>query len=134
MPELPSDKIVSPGRTITEADVVAFAALTWDHHPHHVDAKWAAGSRYQQRVAHGMLILAYAVGLLPIQGDIIALRRIKSFVFKRPVFLGETIHAEGEVVDEAPFGNDIRIVTMKLQVLSEERLCAAGNLDLLMTQ
>ena len=46
---------VSRGRTITEADVVQFAALTGDLHPQHTDAAWAAESRFGERVAHGML-------------------------------------------------------------------------------
>ncbi len=44
---------VSRGRTITEADVVQFAALTGDLHPQHTDAAWAASSRFGERVAHG---------------------------------------------------------------------------------
>jgi 3-hydroxybutyryl-CoA dehydratase len=83
------------GRTITESDVVAFAALTGDHHPQHTDAQWAAEGPFGERVAHGMLVLAYAVGLVPFDPErIVALRRIEDAVFKRPVRIDDTIRVE----------------------------------------
>src|SRR5260221_10838742 len=53
----------SRGRTITEADIVAWCALTGDHHLLHTDAHYAAQSRFGQRIAPGLLVLAYAAGL-----------------------------------------------------------------------
>ena len=50
------------GRTITEGDLTSFSALTGDWHPQHCDAEWASRSRFSGRVAHGMLVLSYAVG------------------------------------------------------------------------
>lgn len=86
------------GRTITEADVVAFAALTGDRHPQHTDAPWAAQSQFGQRVAHGMLVLSYAVGLVPLDPErIVALRRIEQAVFKRPVRIGDTIRVDARL-------------------------------------
>ena len=55
--------ITSPGRTITEADVVAFAALTGDWTRIHTDAVYAASHPLGQRVAHGMLGISVAVAL-----------------------------------------------------------------------
>lgn len=87
------------GRTITEADVVAFASLTGDHHPQHTDASWAADGPFGERIAHGMLVLAYAVGLVDFDpGRIVALRRIEDVVFKRPVRIGDTIHVDVALV------------------------------------
>jgi 3-hydroxybutyryl-CoA dehydratase len=86
------------GRTVTETDVVSFAALTGDLHPQHVDAAWAAESPFGRRIAHGMLVLSYAVGMVPLDPErVIALRRVRDVVFKRPVALGDTIHVEGEI-------------------------------------
>lgn len=83
------------GRTITEADVAAFAALTGDRHPQHTDAEWAARGPFGGRVAHGMLVLSYAIGLVPFDPErIVALRRIEDVVFKRPVRIGDTIRVE----------------------------------------
>ena len=53
----------SRGRTITETDVVNFAALTGDFEPLHVDAEYAATAPYGQRIAHGLLGLSYLAGL-----------------------------------------------------------------------
>lgn len=83
------------GRTITEADVVAFANLTGDQHPQHTDAQWAERGPFGGRIAHGMLVLSYAVGLVDIDPDhIAALRRVREVVFKRPVAIGDTISVE----------------------------------------
>ena len=57
--------VTTRGRTITESDLVSFSALTGDWHPQHADASWAAESPFGERIAHGMLVLSYAVGLLP---------------------------------------------------------------------
>lgn len=90
--------MTSRGRTITEADVVAFSALTGDHHPAHTDAEWAAQGQFGERVAHGMLVLSYAVGLMPLDPErVVALRRIEDAVFKRPVAIGDTIRVEAKL-------------------------------------
>ena len=54
------------GRTVTESDLVSFSALTGDWHPQHADADWAAAGPFGERVAHGMLVLSYSLGLAPI--------------------------------------------------------------------
>lgn len=86
------------GRTITESDLVGFAALTGDHHPLHTDAEWAAESEFNGRIAHGMLLLSYSVGLVPLDPEhVLALRGFERVAFKRPVRIGDTIHVEGEL-------------------------------------
>lgn len=92
------DVTVTNGRTITETDVVSFSALTGDHHPQHSDAEWAAETPFGERVAHGMLVLSYAVGLVPLDPErVLALRRIEDAVFKRPVRIGDTIRVEAKL-------------------------------------
>jgi MaoC like domain len=61
----PAAEFTTRGRTITEADLTSFSALTGDWHPQHSDAEWASQSRFGSRVAHGMLVLSYALGLVP---------------------------------------------------------------------
>ncbi|MGC1165521.1 MAG: MaoC/PaaZ C-terminal domain-containing protein [Solirubrobacterales bacterium] len=86
----------SRGRTVTEADVVSFAALSGDRHPVHTDAEWAAASEFGERIAHGTLILAYGVGLVPFDPKwVLALRGFEQVVFKRPLKIGDTIRVEG---------------------------------------
>jgi acyl dehydratase len=89
-------RFVSPGRTITETDLVSFASLTGDFHPLHTDAEWAAASEFNGRIAHGMLLLSYCVGLVPLDpAHVLALRGFERVAFKRPVRIGDTIHVEG---------------------------------------
>jgi 3-hydroxybutyryl-CoA dehydratase len=106
------------GRTVTEADVVGFAQLTGDWHPQHADAQWAESSPFGERIAHGMLVLSYAVGLMPFEPDrVVALRRVADTAFKRPVRIGDTIHVEGEVVDKTELDPGHGLVTCRWRIL-----------------
>lgn len=112
---------VSRGRTVTEADVVGFAALTGDWHPQHADAVWAANSLFGERIAHGMLVLSYAVGLVPLDPDrVVALRRVADAVFKRPVTLGETIRVEGRIDELTPVSDDAGLVAFRWSVVDAD--------------
>jgi 3-hydroxybutyryl-CoA dehydratase len=88
----------SQGRTITETDLVSFAALTGDRHPLHTDAEWAAASEFGSRIAHGSMVLSYCVGMVPFDPRwVLALRGFERVAFKRPVRIGDTVQVEGEV-------------------------------------
>jgi 3-hydroxybutyryl-CoA dehydratase len=92
------ERFVSRGRTITEADLVGFSTLTGDFHPLHTDAEWAQASEFGGRIAHGMLLLSYCVGLVPLDPDhVLALRGFENVAFKRPVRIGDTVHVEGKL-------------------------------------
>jgi 3-hydroxybutyryl-CoA dehydratase len=107
----------SRGRTITESDVVQFAALTGDYHPRHTDAHFASTGPFGERVAHGMLTISYAVGLVPLDpARVLALRRIADVVFKRPVKLGQTIHVEGSLTDLKAISDEAGIVTFSWRI------------------
>lgn len=91
----------SAGRTITEADLVSFAGLSGDRHPLHTDAEWAAASEFNGRIAHGSMLLAYCVGLVPFDPErVVALRGFERVVFKRPVRIGDTIRVDGELTEK----------------------------------
>lgn len=124
-------KFTSRARTVTEADVVAFAGLTGDFHPQHVDAEWAAESVFGERIAHGLLVLGLAAGLAPLDPErVVALRRVRDVVFKRPVRLGDTIHVEGELGEPGAGG----IASVTLRVLSADRLAARIVLDVILAE
>jgi 3-hydroxybutyryl-CoA dehydratase len=92
------ERFTTRGRTVTETDIVSFATLTGDFHPQHSDAAWAEQSPFGERIAHGMLVLSYAIGLVPLDPErVMALRRVGDAVFKRPVRIGDTIHVEGRL-------------------------------------
>ena len=126
-------KVSTRGRTITETDLVSFSALTGDWHPQHADADWAATSSFGERIAHGMLILSYAVGLLPIDPDrVAALRGLRSVVFKRPAPIGTTIYVEAEVAKLRPLDSAHGLVELALRVRDgEDRLLVKGSIDAL---
>lgn len=92
----PGQEVQTVGRTITEADLVTFAGLSGDHNPLHTDAVYAEKGPYGQRIAHGLLGLAVASGLVARLGlferSIIAFREL-TFKFRKPVFVGDTIRA-----------------------------------------
>lgn len=111
----------SQGRTITESDVVSFAALTGDWHPQHADADWARGSRFGERVAHGMMVLAYAVGLVGFDPDrVVALRGLDGVVFKRPVRIGDTIHVEGRVDGMRPLDDETALLDIGWRITNQD--------------
>ena len=96
-------KMISPGRTITESDVVGFAGLSGDYNLIHTDAEYSKNSPFGARVAHGLLGLSIASGLAlrtgVLEGTVIAFREIVSWKFVKPVFIGDTIHVEMEIVE-----------------------------------
>jgi len=113
------DWFKTAGRTVTEADVVGFAALTWDRNPAHTDAVHAANSIFGERVAQGMLGLSYALGLVP-SSTILALRRLKHVVFKAPILFGDTIHVEGYVTGLQPYSDEVGLLTGRWKVLKDD--------------
>ncbi|HYW54147.1 MAG TPA: MaoC/PaaZ C-terminal domain-containing protein [Dongiaceae bacterium] len=91
------DAIETPARTITEADVVQFAQLTGDWNPIHTDVEFAKSTPYGQRLAHGLLGLSFAIGLLDrtgaFSGSVIANLGLEEWKYPKPLFIGDTIHA-----------------------------------------
>ncbi|MGM9923853.1 MAG: MaoC family dehydratase [Bacillus sp. (in: firmicutes)] len=88
----------SCSKTITEADVVLFAGLSGDFNPVHMDSEYAKSTRFNQRIAHGLLtstLLSQLLGMyLPGKGSIYMEQSIH---FKAPVFIGDTITATATV-------------------------------------
>ena len=128
-----SERVRSRGRTVTESDVHAFAALTGDLHPQHCDAAWAAQSAFGERIAHGMLVLSFAVGLTAFDPErVLALRRVGDAVFKRPVRLGDTIHVEAGVEGLSEVSDEAGLVTLVLRILNQdERLVCRARVEVL---
>jgi 3-hydroxybutyryl-CoA dehydratase len=114
------DSMESSGRTVTEYDVVSFAALTGDWHPQHADAAWAEQSAFGRRIAHGMLVLSYALGLLPIDPRVVlALRSIDGAVLKRPVGLGDTIRVRARLAEKRELGAETGLVTLVVRIVNQ---------------
>ena len=116
------------GRTVTEADVTSFAALTGDWHPLHTDAVWAQNGPFGQRVAHGLLVVSIAAGMVRFDPErVIALRSVREAKFKRPVKLGDTIHVEGRIAELREVSSDAGLVGFAWAVQDQrsQRVCQA---------
>ncbi len=88
------DSVESVGRTITEADIVNFAALSGDWNLIHSDAEYSKAQMFGQRVAHGLLVLSIASGLAVRLGfmeeTVMAFRGLE-WRFTKPIFIGDTV-------------------------------------------
>lgn len=97
------EMVLTRGRTVDMGDLTAFAGLTGDHYPLHVDEEYAKGTRFGTRIAHGPLIFAFAVGLVGMSGfygnAIVALVEVKSLRALKPVVPGDTVNVVAEVTE-----------------------------------
>ena len=121
----PGQKIVSAGRTVSESDIISFAGLSGDFNQIHVDAEFSKTSLAGRRVAHGILGLSIASGLLVQTGlmdqTVIFFREITEWKFLKPIFIGDTIHVEAEVMETKEMRRlNAGMVTIELSVLNQE--------------
>jgi 3-hydroxybutyryl-CoA dehydratase len=121
------ERFTSGERTVRDTDVIVFSALTGDWHPQHCDPEWAAASPFGERIAHGMLVLSLAVGLVPLDPNrVLALRRVSDVVFKRPVRLEDTISVSGEITalqpldGSSPEGDTSGLVEFAWQIRNQD--------------
>ncbi|MBL8161625.1 MAG: MaoC family dehydratase N-terminal domain-containing protein [Anaerolineae bacterium] len=129
--------LVTRGRTVTEADIVQFAALTGDYNPMHTDAEYMKSHPMKQRVAHGMLTLSYSIGQLYQLGfmerTVLAFRGLE-MKFSLPVVIGDTIHARLTVKEKKEMKRlGGGIVTAELKIVNQDgKTVQSGTLELLM--
>jgi acyl dehydratase len=94
----------TPGRTVTETDLVTFSMLSGDWNPIHSDAEFARGTFYGQRVVHGLFGLSMLTGLMDRAGwfseSALALLDIERWEFRGPIFVGDTLRARLEIVSK----------------------------------
>lgn len=100
------DRMVTQGRTITEADVTNFAGVSGDFNHLHTDGARMADSSFGERIAHGMLVLSAATGLIwQTRSDleresVVAFYGMDELRFTAPTFIGETIRVEREILEK----------------------------------
>jgi 3-hydroxybutyryl-CoA dehydratase len=126
------ERFTTPSRTVQEGDILQFADLTGDAHPQHVDPEWAAGSRFGEQIAHGLLVLSFAVGLLPLDpARVVALRRVGDAVFKQPVKIGDTLHVEGEITRTQELDPEHGLVESRIRIMNQHgRLAVRAGVEL----
>lgn len=121
------DSMTTAARTITETDVVAFAALSGDWTSIHTDAEFAKTTMFGERVAHGLLGLSIATGLAVrsgfIEGTALAFREL-AWKFSNPIKIGDTIHVRATVTETKAFPRlgggsvtfDVEVVNQRGQI------------------
>ena len=96
------DRFKSPSRTLTDAHFMFFAGMTGDNHPIHYDVEYARKTAFGGRLAHGLLLASLtAIGassLGPLLEDSIVAFVEQTTRFRAPVFVGDTIYPEHEVI------------------------------------
>lgn len=131
-------KVVSPGRTITESDIVWFAGLSGDYTQIHTDSQFAQNTPFGRRVAHGLLVMSIASGLAArtgvLEGTVLLFREITNWKFVKPVFIGDTVHVEMEVVEMKEMrriGGGAVVIELRI-VNQEGEVVMKGNWNVLM--
>ena len=114
----------SPARTVTEADIVAFAGVSGDYNPLHINEEYCKQTPFGTRIAHGPLVYAIAAGLLfqlhLYDDTLIAFLGFDSLKFTRPVKPGDTIHARIKVLEKRETSNPERgVMKRQLQVVNQ---------------
>jgi len=126
-------EIISPGRTVTEADIVNFAGLSGDFNILHTDAEATKITPYGQRIAHGLLGLSIASGLGARcpgaeQHQIVAFLGM-TWDFRNPVLIGDTIYLQQTVAAKRTTSKPgLGIVTFDAKVINHRNeICQEGQ-------
>ena len=132
----------SPGRTITDADLVAFAGLTGNYSELHTSDVYAKNSQFGRRVAHGMLGLAYAHGLMwartgELRETAVAFLGIAEWRFVGPIFVGDTIFVDYRIAElrDSQSKPTQAIATFDVEVVNQDgRIVQRGRKALLVSK
>ena len=111
-------------KTITETDIVLFAGISGDFNPLHVNDEYAKTTQFGKRVAHGGLAFSMISGLLgmklPGPGTMHVSQKLD---FKKPVFVGDTLTAEAEVIEKfTKKDGKLKFLRIKTNVLNQENV------------
>ncbi len=118
------EEIISGARTVTEADVVNFACLSGDFHPEHMNEEYARKGPLGKRIAHGLLIMSMATGLLnqtgAFEGTSIAILEV-TVRFIKAVKFGDTIRAIQKIAGKKETSKPDRgVLTSRITVLNQD--------------
>lgn len=132
------EEFLSPGRTVTETDIVIFAGLSGDYNVLHTDAEFMKSSIFGERIAHGLLGLSISSGLLsramrPLA--IIAFLELR-WKFKAPIKIGDTIKVRAKVIQKKETSKPDRgIVTVQRQIVNQRgEVVQEGETELMVTR
>ena len=129
--------VKTAGRTIGEDAIFSFAGLSGDYNQIHTDAVFASKTQFGQRVAHGLLGMSIAVGLIMqtglLEGTVLAFREINEWKFVKPFFIGDTIHAVLSISEKKGLPRiGAGALIASVEVLNQkDEVCQRGKLNLL---
>lgn len=130
-------KVATVGRTLSESDIFTFAGLTGDFNEIHTNAAFASKTQFGQRIAHGLLGLSIATGLIMrtgfLEGTVLAFREIIEWKFVKPFYIGDTVSAELNITETKALpriggGSITAAIVVKNQ---DDDICQRGSLNLL---
>jgi len=130
---------VTKSRTVTEADIVNFAALSWDTNPLHTDREFAAKTVYGERIAHGMLGpvihsgLSQMLGIM--EGTLVAFLEM-TWSFHKPIRIGDTVHVVQRVKEMRKTAKEDRgVITFDKELVNQKgEIVQKGTTTVLMAR
>ncbi len=125
-------------RTVSEDDIMAFARLTGDDNRIHTDPEFSKTTPFGRQIAHGLLGLSIASGLAwqtgILDGTVLAFREVKEWKFVKPVFIGDSIYVEMQVMETKALpriGGGAVTISLEVKNQSDE-VCHRGQWTVLM--
>ena len=125
-------------RTVSEDDIMAFARLTGDDNRIHTDPEFSKTTPFGRQIAHGLLGLSIASGLAwqtgILDGTVLAFREVKEWKFVKPVFIGDSIYVEMQVLETKALpriGGGAVTISLEVKNQSDE-VCHRGQWTVLM--
>ncbi len=132
------EEYMTPSRTITETDVVMFAAMSGDYNELHTSEEFMKNSQFGRRIVHGLLGLAISHGLLfrtgLTEGTAIAFLGVESWKFEAPIFFGDTIRVKMKVTEKKPSKSkpDRGIVKLFMEVIKQDETVVQSGFKIIM--
>jgi acyl dehydratase len=132
------EEYMTPSRTITETDVVMFAAMSGDYNELHTSEEFMKNSQFGRRIVHGLLGLAISHGLLfrtgLTEGTAIAFLGVESWKFEAPIFFGDTIGVKMKVTEKRPSKSkpDRGIVKLFMEVIKQDETIVQSGFKIIM--
>jgi 3-hydroxybutyryl-CoA dehydratase len=118
------DIVHSRGRTVEASDIAAFACLTGDYYPLHIDEEFAKSTRFGTRLGHGPMTFTYAIGLMGMTGyygdAIVAMQEVNGLRALGPVKAGDTLTCHCELTEADGSHNEkYGSITVQYTVLNQ---------------
>src|SRR5512142_1453504 len=131
------ETISTQARAVTDSDIMTFAALSGDNNRIHTNEEFSRTGPFGKRIAHGLLGLSIASGLLwqtgILDGTVIAFREVNEWKFVKPVFIDDVVHAELESLETKPLPRiGAGSVVVGVELLNQDNeVCMKGKRTLL---